>query len=168
MTDQSSAGAAPMPPPPDSTSTDRGPAPSSVINAVRLMYLSAVLGILGLIATVVNQDAIRDSIKESEPKLTSSELDTAVSLGLGIAIVFGVIFTILWLLLASFVRKGRNWARIVTWVLAAIGVVSVVGIAGQPPLNIVIALVGVVVDIAIIVLLALKPSNAYFAARPTN
>lgn len=165
MTDQYSAGSGSMPPPPDSVPASRGPAPSSVLNAVRLMYLSAVLGIIGLIATLSTKDALRDSIKESQSGLSASELDTAVNIALGLAIVFGIVFTVLWLILANFVRKGHNWARIVTWVLAGLGVLSVVGIIGQPALNIVLALVGVVIDIAIIVLLAIRPSSDYFSQR---
>lgn len=42
---------------------------------------------------------------------------------------------------------------------------SVVGIIGQPALNIVLALVGVIINIAIIVLLAIKPSSDYFSQR---
>jgi len=167
MTDQYGAGSAAMPPAPDSAPVPRGPAPSSVVNAVRLMYLSAVLGIIGLVATFATKDALRDSIKESQPELTGSELDLAVNIALGFAVALGVVFTVLWLVLASFVRKGRNWARIVTWIVAGIGVLSVVGIFGQPALNIVLALVGVIIDIAIIVLLAIKPSSEYFSSsRP--
>ena len=163
MTDQYGSGA--MPPPPDAGPASQGTAPSTVINAVRLMYLSAVLGILGMVAALATMDSLRDSIRDSQPKLSPSEVDTAVTVGIAFAIAVGIVFTILWLVLANFVRKGRNWARIVTWVLCGLGVLSVFGLFGQPPLSLIVGAIGVIVDIAIIVLLAMKPSSEYFA-RP--
>ena len=154
-----------MPPAPQPGPVSRGEAPSSVINAVRLMYVSAALGILGMILLFVTKDELKKSIQENDAKLSGTELDNAVNGVLAIAVVLAIIFTVLWLVLANFVQKGKNWARIVTWILAAIGVLSVLGSFGQPPLNVVLAIIGGVINIAIIVLLALKPSSEYFSSR---
>ena len=165
MTDQTNAGA-PMPPAPEPTPVSRGEPPSSVINAVRLMYLQVVLGVIGMIVVVLTRDALKTTIREGNPRLTESQVDTALNAALVFAIIVGLIFTVLYLVLARFVRKGANWARIVTWIIAGLGVLSTVGAFGQPALNVVLAVVGAVVNIVLIVLLALRPSSEYFAARP--
>lgn len=167
MSDQPPAGSAPMPPPPDSGPVSRGQAPSTVVNAVRLMYVSAALSLVSMVVVFFTKDALEDSLRKADPQLSDARIEQALNAGLVFAVVFGIIFTVLWLVLASFVRKGANWARIVTWVLAGLSVLSVVFLFGQPPLNLVLGLVGVLVSIAIIVLLALKPSSEYFSARPS-
>ena len=71
------------------------------------------------------------------------------------------------MLLAIQVRKGKNWARIVTLVLAGLGVLfgvlSLVGDGtglekGFRPRRLLL-------DAGIIVLLAMRPSSQYFAAQ---
>jgi uncharacterized membrane protein len=79
--------------------------------------------------------------------------------------VFGVIFLVLYVLLAlQGVRKGRNWARIVTIVLAALGVVSLAASFAQaePALSRVVTFLTAVIDVAIIVFLTQRPSRDFF------
>jgi hypothetical protein len=103
--------------------------------------------------------------------------------GLGIAVFVGVLTTGIYVLLAVFIRKGHNWARITATVLAAISLLLLVSswfmlaaLQGNPQiqaelggeslqpggfaiaLNILVVLLGV----AGVVLCWLKPSNAYF------
>ena len=73
----------------------------------------------------------------------------------GTFIAFAVIGTGLYLLVAFFVRKGKNWARILGTVFAAL---SVFGLFGIPSL----ATVGTLLGIAAIVLLYLPASAPYF------
>jgi hypothetical protein len=69
-------------------------------------------------------------------------------------------------LLAIFIGKGANWARIVYTVLAAIGVLfGVIGLASQPPLLLILSLLSVLLTIAVVVLLFRSDSNAWFKAR---
>ncbi len=163
MTDHSAL--PPMPPAPDSGPVTRGPAPSTVVNTVRLMYLSAVLALIGAAAAFLTKDEFKTIIAK-DTGLTGNELDTALTLALGTALVFGLVFVALWLVLARFVGQGKNWARIVTWVVAAFGVLGLVGIVGLPPLTVVLSVAGGIIDLVIIVLLAMKPSADYFANRP--
>ncbi len=76
----------------------------------------------------------------------------------------GLIFIVLYVRLALQVRKGKNWARIGKWVLAAFGVLSALGSLVQtaPVASRVLSLIAGLIDIAIIVLLAQKRSSAYF------
>jgi len=144
---------------------DRTP-PMDVIRAVQLMFARVIISVIATIITFSSGDAIRDSIRESDPQLTPDEVDAAYNVGLGVAIVLGLVFAVLYILLAMQVRKGKNWARIVTWVLAGIGVLGgLLGLLGAGTgLEKGLSVVQLLIDAAIIVLLARKPANEYFAA----
>lgn len=73
----------------------------------------------------------------------------------GTIVVFGIIGAALYLLVAVFVRKGRNWARILGTVFAAL---SVFGLFGPPT----IATLGTAMGIVAIVLLYLPAAAPYF------
>lgn len=108
------------------------------------------------------------------------------SIGVGIALLVGILTTGIYVLLAVFIRKGHNWARITATVLAGISLLLLLmswltltalqsnpevqaqlgGQSLQPSgfaitLNILVVLLGV----AGVVLCWLKPSNAYFRAQ---
>ena len=82
-----------------------------------------------------------------------------------VAVVLGILFSALYLLFVWFAWTGRNWARIVLWVLGGLGVVSglsSLAVGGALPS---MAVLGVFQTLALavgIVLLALKPSNDWF------
>lgn len=73
----------------------------------------------------------------------------------GTLVVFAIIGAGLYLLVAFFIRKGRNWARILGTVFAAL---SVLGLFGVPTF----ATLGTVLGIAAIVLLYLPAAAPYF------
>ncbi len=141
--------------------------PNEVLRAVQLMFARVVLGILSALVAFASADSIKDSIRENDPTLTQSEVDSAFALAIGITIFFGLVFAVLYILLAIQVRKGKNWARIVTFVLAGLGVLGgVLSLVGDGTgLEKGISLIVLLVDVGIIVLLAMKPSSQYFAAR---
>lgn len=144
-----------------------GPPPARVMNAVRLMFLSAAVGIAGLVALVATKSSLRSAIASENPNYDSHKLDTAVNAAVGAGVVVGVILIVFYLLLALRVRKGKNWARIVAWVMTGLLVLSALSSFAQPAavLSRSLSLVGGALDIAIIVLLAGKDSNAYFRRR---
>ncbi|HET9187706.1 MAG TPA: hypothetical protein VFN80_07120 [Acidothermaceae bacterium] len=144
-----------------------GPAPSSVVNATRLMFVSAALGVIGLIVLLASKNSLRDQVAKKNPEYDAHKLDTVVNAAVAVGIVLGVIFIVLYVLLALQVQKGKNWARIVTWVLAAIGVLSALASLAQTNTggSRATGLIGGVIDLAIIILLAQKASNDYFRRR---
>jgi hypothetical protein len=89
-----------------------------------------------------------------------------------IAVTFFVIFAALYLFFAFKMYAGRNWARIVLTVVAALAVVSgftatsTVTVNGQSysPGNALFGWIGAVLAVAAIVLMFLPQSNAYFNA----
>lgn len=149
--------------------TPAGPPPPSVVNATRLMFVSAALGVIGLIVLLASKSSLRDQIAKKNPDYDAHKLDTVVNAAVGVGITFGVIFIILYVLLALQVKKGKNWARIITWILAALGVISALSSLAQTNTggSRIASLVGGVVDLAIIILLLQKPSSQYFR-KPTR
>ncbi|SEP90847.1 hypothetical protein [Arthrobacter sp. OV608] len=73
----------------------------------------------------------------------------------GTLVVFAIIGAGLYLLVAFFIRKGKNWARILGTVFAAL---SIFGLFGVPTLG----TLGTLLGIAAIVLLYLPASAPYF------
>ena len=142
-------------------------APTDVVRASQLMFLRVAFGVISAIIAFASGDAIKDSIRNNDPSLSQDQIDSAYRLGVGVAVVFGLIFAVLYILLAIQVRKGKNWARIVTWVLAGLGVLSgLLGLFAGTSTGVekIVGVVLLLIDIAIIVLLARKPANEYFAA----
>ncbi|PZS33331.1 MAG: hypothetical protein DLM59_06625 [Pseudonocardiales bacterium] len=165
MSDQSNAGGyTPMPSAAAPGPAVRGPAPGSVVTAVRLMYAGAALGIVSIIVLLATKATLKQQIADNSPKLTAKEVDTALAIGVAFTVVVSLIVTVLYILLALQVGKGKGWARIVTLVLSGLGVLF--GLAGfaqpAPAASRIVGIVGLLVDIAILVFLLRPDSNAYF------
>ncbi|MFN2519076.1 MAG: hypothetical protein ABR604_08560 [Jatrophihabitantaceae bacterium] len=169
MSDQHGTGSgyAPMPGEPVGGPASRGAAPPSVINAVRLMFVRAALGVLSLIVLLATKNTLKKEIFKKNTSYDTSKLDDALNAAITIGVVIGLIFILLYVLLALQVRKGKNWARIVTWILAALGVLSALaGLAQpQPAFSRIVGLITAVIDLAIIVFLAQRASGEYFKGR---
>ena len=144
-----------------------GPPPTQVDNAVKLMFARAALSVLSLLALFVTQDALRDQLREADPTISGSTLDTALTVALVAGTVFGLIFVTLYVLLALQVKKGKNWARIVTLVLAGLSLLAgLIGLTqAAPALSRIIGIVILVVEIAIVVLLLSSQAKQFFTAR---
>lgn len=166
MSDQYGAGPGytPMPGEPPRGPAVRGTAPPSVITAVRLMLTGAALSVLGIIVLVATKDTLKKEIAKRNTGYSPQKLDDALNAFIVLTVVIAIIIVVLYVLLAFQVRKGKNWARIVTWVLAGLGVLA--GLASfaqpEPALSRVLTIVGALIDVGIIVLLAGKPANEYF------
>ena len=166
MTDQTSGYGdhAPMPGGPSRDPAPMGPPPPPVENAVRLMFARAALGVVGLLALFLTKDSLRDRITRNDATVSAEMVDTAMTMALIFGSVVEIVFIGLYLLLALQVRKGKNWARIVTLVLAGLGVV--LGLASlletAPAVSRVLSLIALALDIAIIVLLAQRRSGEFF------
>ena len=127
---------------------------------------------LGILSTFLFRDTIRDAVEkannEAASKMTSTEIDAAVSLAIG----FGVVRRThrrraLWLWMASANGKGRKWARIVATVLFGLSVLSTLGSLVQhpPALSLVISIVSLLLGAYIIFLLYRPESTQYYDAQ---
>ncbi len=147
-----------------------GPAPKSTALAVRLMQVLAALSLVSLVVSLLSRDSLRTSIRQNQPTLNQDRLNTAVNVGTAFAVVLGIVFIVLYLLLANQVAKGKNWARIVTVVLAALSVLSTLSAIAQPSpaISKALAVLTALVNIALLVLLFRPDSRAFFAPSPTR
>lgn len=145
-----------------------GPAPQSTALAVRLMYLLAALSVVGLVVTLATRSSLESAIRTRSPNLSAGQVHTALDVGIAFAVVVGVVFLVLYTLLARQVGRGRNWARVVTVVLAALSVLSTLSALVQPGATAskALSVVSLLVNLALVYLLAVRAdSRAYFAAR---
>ena len=156
-----------MPEAPWGEPTVQGPAPASVVNAARLIIARIVLALLGVIVTLTTQDSLRSAMAKASPTMDQHSLDVAMGVAIAVSVAFAVAFAILWGVLAWLIVKGKNWARIVIWVFAGLalffGLLALVRPSGV--LSVVMNVIDVGLDVAIIVLLAQRPSAEFFRRR---
>jgi hypothetical protein len=102
----------------------RPPVPSSVANAVKLMYAGAVLSLIGVILGLTTTGSLKKAIIKAAANqhkhLTASEIHTAQVFEVVLIVVIGLIGVGLWILIARFSQAGHNWARIVGTILFAL------------------------------------------------
>ncbi len=142
-------------------------APASTHLAVNLMFVLAGLALLNLILAFVFRDQTRRAIATANTGFSQSQLDSAVTAAIAVGIVIGLVFLVLYVLLAFQVRKGKNWARIITVILAAFGILGGVSalVGSGSAVSTAVSITTAIIDIALIVLLFRRDSNAYFS-RP--
>lgn len=155
----------PMPPPQQAAALP--PAPPSVRNVVRLMFVRVAVSILSVILFFAFEHQLRDKIRDAHSGKTPADIDTILNAARVGAIVGAVIFVVLYSLLALQVRKGKGWARIVTIVLAALGVLDILAAFASTATveTRVLGIVAGVIDLAILILLLQRESGQFFAAR---
>ena len=139
------------------------PRPGTVEGAFWAFIAAPVIGLIGGLLIFGNRDKIattmRDANRQRGGNLTDAQIDQAVNVTMITAVVIAVVIAGLYLLFAFKLRAGRNWARIVLTVLAALQLLSV--LTGQSTIGGYLAVLAAVVGV---VLSFTGPSNAYFAA----
>jgi len=144
--------------------------PSTVANAVKVMYVGAAASIIGIIIEILTVNATKNAIERRSPKLTASQVGASQHALIAGFIIGGLIATAAWILVARNCQGGKNWARITGTVLFAICTVdTIIGVTA--PLATAAKIWGAVVwlvGLAAVVLLWQRPSTAFFAApRPS-
>jgi len=130
-----------------------------------------VLNVVAQVVTLLNWQTIIDWTfanagleQEADAELARQTAEAGALIGT----VVGFVFIAVYGLFVWFAWRGHNWARIVLWVLAGLGIVSgLVGVAVGSPLPFLDAL-GVfqlLLLVAAVVLLALKPSSEWYRFR---
>lgn len=160
------------PPPPEGYGTPgpRGEKPAPVAMAVNIIWVNIALSVLSTILTFLYLDTLVDAALESSGQTGQAVADTARAGAVIGAIIGLVIGAGLYLLLAIFIGKGHNWARIVYTILGAIGIIfGLIGLAtgGTPVLMLLVSVVSMVLTAAAIFLLWKKESTAWLTA-PRN
>lgn len=143
--------------------------PQQVTIAFWLYIAAAVLSVISGIVTAISVSAnraailqqITDSLAKSQTngaKLDPNTLtDAAITFGIVWAVVTLVFWALVFVLFAVFMRRGRNWARIVLTVLTVVSLLNLGGLYF-------IGAVQVIAAVVATILIWLKPASQYFAA----
>jgi hypothetical protein len=137
-------------------------APPPVQLAFRLMLARCVLSLASIVVALGTRSQVERQALRRTPTVSHSTVDIAIDFGLA----FSVVILVLYALLAVQVRRGANWARVVTWVFAGFGVLGMlVGLTGtSATASRVLVVIQGLIDIALIILLAQRPSSDWFRA----
>jgi ABC-type transport system involved in cytochrome bd biosynthesis fused ATPase/permease subunit len=142
-----------------------GPAPSSVLNAVKLMYAGAAVTAVAVVINLFTISSLRTAFRKAntDKTLTAQQLTHLANLFIVVGIVTGAISIGLWLWMAWKTGRGRGWARIVATVLFALCTLDQLSLlkAGLAVGNIV-QLVTWLIGLGAIVLLWQSSSSQYF------
>jgi hypothetical protein len=111
---------------------ERPPAPPSVVNAVKLMYVGAAVSTVSLVITLADIGGLKAAIKKAKPTWTATQVNQYDRLIISLAIVSGLIGVALWLWMSWANKNGKSWARIVSTVLFCLATLDLVGVFGQP------------------------------------
>ena len=114
------------------TETERPPAPSPVLNAVKLMYAGAAVSTVSLIISLADISGTKAAIRKARPNLTATQVSQLNTFIIGLAIVSGVIGIALWLWMARANGQGKSWARILSTVLFGLATLDLFGVFSQP------------------------------------
>ena len=143
--------------------------PFAVRAGIGAFMANLILGVISSIVAFASIDTlVADALRAENVDVTISEdfLRSTVVVGYVIALVFVALQAMfIW-----FAWQGRNWARIVLWVLGGLSVVSglaSLGMASAPSTGFLTALswFGFALAVAGIVLLAQKPANEWYRYR---
>ena len=144
--------------------TEKGPAPKEVERAFWLIMAAGVLNFLSSVVSV----------------MTTPVSGAGAGVATALVLVFAAVLTGVYILLAIFIRKGHNWARITATVLAALSVLSYLFgllsasimegnemLQGQEivtpgPLETVLTVIVTLLGVAGVVMTFLKPARPYF------
>jgi hypothetical protein len=150
-----------------SVEPERPPAPPSVLNAVKLMYVGAAVSTVSLIVSLFDISGTKDAIRKARPSLTATQVNQLNTFIITLAIVSGVVGVALWLWMARANSQGRNWARIMSTVLFGLATLDLYGVLSQPKtlLGLVFPLLTWLVGLGAVIFLWRKESTEFFKPR---
>jgi hypothetical protein len=146
---------------------ERPPAPPSVLNAVKLMYVGAAISTVSLIISLIDISGTKEAIRKARPSLTAAQVNQLNTFIITLAIVSGVIGVALWLWMARANSQGRNWARILSSVLFGLATLDLYGVLSQPKtvLGLVFPVLTWLVGLGAVIFLWRKESTEFFKPR---
>lgn len=163
--------------------------PGTVNAAVNIQYFLIALGLLSAIFAATLGDKINDAAKAELEKLDASKLQMEIMANVGgsgaLGLIITGVFTVVLLALTMLLAKGKQWARVVTWVLSGLALImSLLGVLGMlaadekiakataagheaagawyAPWQTTYMIVSVLGALAVIVLLAMPASHPFF------
>jgi len=138
-----------------------GAAPTELVAAFWCYIGAAALVLIGGLLYLGDKQAVLDALRTANTtNLTETQLESLASTTLAIVVVAAAIIAGLYALFAFKLKAGRNWARIVLTIIAAIDLLALVTGRGGAA----VGYVGALAAIVGCVLSYLPNSSAYFAA----
>ena len=128
------------------------------------MYASIAFSLINLVVTLADSTGYKNAIRDADPNRTV-DVDAVYTAAVVFAVIVTLLIAALYVFLAINLRKGKNWARITTWVI--VGIFTLLGLLGlgndAPAFARVLGIIVLLANAATIVLLAMRPSNEFFA-----
>ena len=148
--------------------TRRLPAPASVLNAVKVMYIGAAASILGIVIDILTVGATKRAIEKHSHHLTAHQISSSQHVLVIAFIIGGLIGAAAWFFIARSCLGGKGWARITGTVLFALATVDTLGGLGSPIAGAVKiwAIVVWLVGLTAVVFLWRRSSTEFFKATP--
>ena len=155
---------------------ERGPQPSTLRNAVRLMWAGGALALIGVIVTLSFSSRIKTAVTNAAIKsnrtaasrhkamLTAAQIHSLANATVVLLAVFGVIGVLLWVWMAWANNRGRAWARIVATVLFGLNTIAALLELGRASVSLITILLGWLIGLGAIVLLWNKQTSQYINA----
>lgn len=138
-----------------------GPAPKQVNIAFWLYLVGALLSLVSLVVaaatTAAAKTTIQNQLTAQGQHLSDSTVNALVAFSVGIAVVFGVVFIVAYVLFAFFMRRGANWARILLLILTVLSLFQILSGSGIGAGRFVVGAIATI-------LIFLRPANEYFRA----
>ncbi|HEU4541901.1 MAG TPA: hypothetical protein VFR23_12305 [Jiangellaceae bacterium] len=139
--------------------------PSSLLAAVKLMYVGAGLQALALIFSFAARVELREQIAEEQPDLTADQVERAMNTQLLSVAVIDILAIAMWIWMAQTNQKGIEWSRIVATVLGPLNIAFTVFSLGQAAgVAIVARFLTIALSGAILFLLYRPDASAYYKA----
>ncbi len=145
----------------------RPPAPQSVQAAVTFMYAGAALSLVGIAVSLATVSRIKRIFEQGSAPFSPSQVNDLVSAVVVFLVVVGLIGAALWLFVAWFCLRGKNWARITGTVLFALDTLDSLGSFGFAkfsPANL-LGLLGWLVGLCAVIYLWRPDSTAFFRSQ---
>lgn len=138
--------------------------PTTVRIGIGAFVATLALGLIASVVQLADSGDLVDQIRDADPSITQDTAEAAIT----VAIVIGLLVVGLQALFIWFAWKGRNWARIVLFVLGGLGVASgLAALGGTGAANVSgflssLSVFQLILTIVGIVALALKPSSDWY------
>lgn len=141
------------PPPSGAGAASGGPratvaAPKQVVIGFWLYLAAAAISLISLIVSLATvgatKSAIQNQLAAQGQKVTQAQIDAAVTGGVIIAVVIGIIFIAAYVLFAVLMRRGANWARIVLLVLTVLSLFDILSGFGLGALRTVLGVIATI------------------------
>ncbi|MCZ2402219.1 hypothetical protein IV498_03245 [Paenarthrobacter sp. Z7-10] len=137
------------------------PAPRQVVVAFWLYIAAAALSVVSLIiglgAIGGSKPALRQQLSNQGQQVSEDTLNAFIAAGIAVSIIFAVVWVVLFVLFAFFMKKGANWARIVLTIITVLSLLNIASGYGVGAVQVIAAVIATV-------LIWLRPAGSYFSA----